>query len=50
MLDQEVRAKGLWKEDLGRSDVINIFTKCKGFFGIPELVTRTKRRSVKEIL
>ncbi len=42
MLDQEAWVKGLWKEDLDRSDVINIFTKCKGVFGIPEL-TRTKR-------
>lgn len=43
MLDQEAWVKGLWKEDLDRSDVINIFTKCKGVFGIPEL-TRTKRK------
>ncbi len=45
MLDQEVQIKGpLWKEDLDRSDVINIFMKYKGVFGIPELTRMNKRQ------
>lgn len=43
MLDQEAWVKGLWKEDLDRSDVINIFRK--GVFGIPELTRKKRKRN-----
>lgn len=45
ILDNEAKSKGLLKENMSRSDTMDVYKKCKGVFGIPELTDKGRKRN-----